>query len=134
MEKKHIDYYYNAYVHYFKLYEAYINKSNVIWLKYEDYYNNFDNIFDKLSTKMNIDIDKNLRDQIKKEHSLDKNKTFSNDYKSFKEYDNNDLSGLHGNHIFKGTPGSWELLVSEQQHEYMDNIFEQYLTAWNYNE
>jgi len=132
MDQKNIDYYYADYEKYFKMYKDYAEKSNVIWLKYEKYYNNFDVIFDALENTMDIRIDLHMRNMLKEEHSLSANKRFSNQYNGFGQYDNNDLSGLHGNHIFTGKPGSWKQLVHENAHQHMNDIFATHLKAWKY--
>jgi len=131
---KSLDYYFQAYSGYFSLYEPYTKKDNVIWLKYEKYYNDFDNIFDAFERRMDIKIDGDMRNTLKEQHSIKHNKEFSNNYNNFKDYDNSDLSGLHGNHIFTGEPGSWKMLVEEKYHRYMNDLMRPYLQAWKYEE
>jgi len=135
IDNKSIDIIFNHYTtNYLNIYESYSKLPNVIWLKYEDYYNNFHYIFDKLEEVMDIKIDLHLRNLLIEEHSISNNKRFSSKHDNFLQHDSSDLSGLHGNHIFSAEPGGWKMIVDEAYHSYMTELCKPYLDAWRYNE
>lgn len=132
MRKDEISQYYNQHKSWLDLVETYHKLDNVIWLKYEHYVNNFDYIFDKIEQSMDIVIDRETRDILIERHSIENNKKFADQYAGFHIHHAEDVSGLHGNHIFTGQPRTWETIVHPDALRYMSEITKPYLDLWNY--
>ena len=90
---------------YTRLLEDYRNGRNIIFLKYEDSYENPQSLLLQIIEGFNISISQEGIDSILFETSIEKNKKIS-EGKNFGEVD--DATQLHGNHInpkSKGRPG-----------------------------
>ena len=108
------------------------NNKNVLMLKYEDFFNNFDVIFDKVEIffKKKIDIEK--RNLIKKNYNIESVEQISNKMKSYKEIDFKTL--FHGDHINdnKGKPHYYKKFLKEEEIIYLENIYKKFLISLDY--
>ena len=102
---------------------------NILWLRYESYFNNFDYIFDKLEIFFDIKINSNLRNVIKVNRNIEKNKNISLKMKNFNEYDPN--SFLYGNHINFPTP-DWKNKLPIKYHSLANELLKSILLKWEY--
>ncbi|MCP4088658.1 MAG: hypothetical protein GY746_02540 [Gammaproteobacteria bacterium] len=77
--------------------------SNVLMLRYEEFNNNYDYIYDHLELFFNIKIKLSKRDEITASFQIDKIEKLTEDYNSFMEYDpESHWHGLHISNKFKG--------------------------------
>lgn len=107
----------------------YKSDNNVLFLKYELFYNDYNYVYDEIEKYFNITISIEKRNEISNNVSLKKNKKTSDDLKEFKYFDKDTL--IHGNHIHHPEPGTWkELNGVEQKH--ITNILIGFLKKWGY--
>lgn len=106
--------------------------NNVLLLRYESFWNNYDYIFDNFENFFNIKINQHLRTIIKNKLSIEKMKKISQKFNSFDQYDPNTL--IHGNHISpqNGQPGCWKTVIPEEYHNCLKQRLEKYLIRFNY--
>lgn len=90
------------------------NKS-ILKLKYEDFYNDINMIFDRLEIYFNKPISMTHRESIRKKYDIKNVILLTKVYKDFSQYDK--VSHFHGNHISesKGKPNSFEQLFNEAE-------------------
>lgn len=88
---------------------------NILKLKYEDFYNDINLIFDKLEIYFNKPISIKHREGLKKKYDIKNIILLTKAYKDFSQYDK--VSQFHGNHISesKGKPNSFEELFNEAE-------------------
>ncbi len=72
-------------------------KKNILLLQYEEFFNNYEVIYNKLENFLNINIDENKKNELSKKYHITNVKKMTNKYKTFKEYDK--TTHLHGKHI-----------------------------------
>ena len=101
------------------------NKNKLI-LKYENFYNNFDYIFNEFEDFFNIQIANNVRSKIEEELSIQIVKNKISKFKTFKEYDTN--THWHGNHISdtNGMPKSHINLFCEDDINYLKFVYKDF--------
>lgn len=104
-------------------------RSNVLLLKYELFYNNFNYIFDKIEKHFDVNITEENREQIEKKYNIQSNKKRQQKFSSFKDWDD---KGIHGLHIYKGEINSWENIVHDSYKDKMNKIMYPHLEKWGY--
>ena len=106
-----------------KLEEKYKNKLN---LKYENFYNNFNFIFEELEEFFNIQIPIELRSKIESKLSIQKVKEKISKFKSFKDFDKN--THWHGKHISdnEGMTKSYKDFFNEDDINYLKLIYKDF--------
>ena len=111
--------------------KKYKNKLN---LKYENFYNNFNYIFDELEEFLNIQIANNLRLEIENKLSVKKVKEKIKKFKAFNEYDKD--TRLHGKHISDndGMIKSHLDFFSEDQINYLKLIYNDFRKEYKFDE
>ena len=72
-------------------------KKNILLLQYEEFFNNYEVIYNKLENFLNINIDENKKIELSKKYHITNVKKMTNKYKTFKEYDK--TTHLHVKHI-----------------------------------
>jgi hypothetical protein len=72
-------------------------KKNILLLQYEEFFDNYEVIYNKLEKFLNINIDENKKIELSKKYNITNVKKITNKYKTFKEYDK--TTHLHGKHI-----------------------------------
>ena len=72
-------------------------KKNILLLQYEEFFDNYEVIYNKLEKFLNINIDENKKIELSKKYHITNVKKITNKYKTFKEYDK--TTHLHGKHI-----------------------------------
>jgi len=107
-----------------------IKKDNILFLKYEDFYNNYDYIFDNISLFFNYEISFDVRNIMKAMFSVNNNKKIANSMENFSQMDS--LSMIHGHHIVNGNIGYWKEVIPKKFHEYYTEKFENSLLLWGY--
>jgi hypothetical protein len=72
-------------------------KKNILLLQYEEFFDNYEVIYNKLEKFLNINIDENKKIELSKKYHITNVKKITNKYKTFKGYDK--TTHLHGKHI-----------------------------------
>ena len=86
---------------------------NIIILRYETFFNNYNYIYNILEQKLNIKIPQLIRNEVSDTVSIKNVKKNIEKFKNFKEYD--ELTHYHGNHIslYEGETNYLNILSSE---------------------
>ena len=94
---------------------------NILKLKYESFYDNFDVIFNEMELYFGVPISNAHRDEMKKKYHVSNLISIINKYNSFGKYD--EITYLHGNHISesKGKPNSFTSFFEEEDIYYISN-------------
>ena len=107
------------------------NKRNILWLKYEDFFNNFDYIFTQLEDFFDIKISDEQRNHIISNYSLSTNKKRSKNFQNFSQYDVK--SQIHGNHITSnGQINKWNEIIPRNLHKLTNQLLWTHLKRWDY--
>lgn len=108
-----------------------LNKRNIIVFYYEDFFNNIDNIFNKIENRLKIKINVQIKDKLKSITNIDNVIKLTSKYENFSKYDKN--THYHGNHISqnKGETDYNNYLNIEQtnllkKNKYLNNIINIY--------
>ena len=103
----------------------------MLWLKYEKFYQDIDYLIDKLCFFYKIEVSSELREIVNNSVNIDINRKRAAKMNTFSEFDN--ISGIHGHHIFKGKVGGWKDCVPVNFHELVNNFFKDSLISWGYD-
>jgi len=109
-----------------------LNRKNVLLLKYEEYYGNFDFLFDCFEDFFSININDNVRAQLKDEFSI---KSVERLTKGLRENQYTDeKTHFHGRHISdtKGMPGAYQSFFTEEQIEWLRYRFSSFIQDFGY--
>lgn len=107
----------------------------VLLLKYEDFYKNYNLVFDGILNKintlndLNLNIPEDVRNDIIEEWSRSNVRKMQSKFNSFQEWDTN--NNIHGNHVSTGE-SAWKQYLHEQDHEELTDIFKDDLIKWGY--
>ena len=106
------------------------DQKNILFLRYEDFYNDFHFIFDSLENFLEIEIKKDKR------HLMVKNFDFANVKKKTKYaenfWDGKLYKGFHGKHLYTGKPETYKEIFPDRLQQFINNIFNSELNDWNY--
>lgn len=95
---------------------------NMLFLKYEDFYKDFDFLFEKLESYFGCTFDEDLKSKISEQRSISSNKVLSEKLQTFKSFDKKNL--LHGNHIYKnGSSDSWRDFIKPNDVNFFEEVF-----------
>ncbi len=122
--EKHIEVLHkNGFDDFIKLEKNYKNKIN---LRYENFYNDYDHIFDKIENFLSIKISKASRCDIKNKFSINKVKEKISIFKSFEEYDI--ATKFHGLHISdkNGVSKSYIDFFEDEDIKFLENSFKSF--------
>jgi hypothetical protein len=108
------------------------NNKNVLMLKYEDFVNNYENIYNKLEFFFNINISSSTRSLITSRYNIKSTEKIISRMESYKEIDKETL--FHGNHINinKGKPNYYKKFLNTKQIIYLKNVYKEYLSVFGY--
>lgn len=101
---------------------------NKIVLKYENWHEDFDYLFNILEKSFNGKINNEIRDLIKKEYSKESIKSIQSKYKDFHSWE--DGTHIHGNHVGNGL-STWESVWTPSQVELANTELKHILNHWN---
>ena len=117
-----------------RLYERY-GEDQLLLVKYENFHNNFDYLFDKMEIFLNIEITHQLREFTKNAWSKERvYKEYTGPLGTFIKTDVSTY--FHGNHInesHKGKHGTWKELLNEDHHDHMNDFFREEIERWGYD-
>jgi len=110
-----------------------IDNDKILKLKYENFYNNYNYIYDKFETYFKIKIDSGQRIVLNKKYKIDNIKKLVQEYKSFFKFDGS--THWHGNHIspHNGAPNSYDKLFNNEQIEFMKKGIGNLIKKLDYN-
>lgn len=109
------------------------NHPHVLKLKYEDFYEDFDLIFDSIESYFNIEISAAKRSQLHEKYKV-KN-IYEQKVSKLSGFNDHDaVTQWHGNHIsnYLGKPNSYEHFFSGQQLKYIEEELSEYLSFLGY--
>lgn len=119
-------------VHHLNLFRDRWDQNNVLYFRYEDWFDNFDHIFKKFEEFFELKIEENQRDLVRKKCDLS---TVKKQSKSLSNFDDHDpLTCIHGQHIFTGEVGTWKKLLKQADHEKLTDALCWELKEWGYVE
>lgn len=113
----------------------------ILWLRYENFYNNYDWLFKKIESFFNIKIPQPMREYTIKETNVNINKKRADKFKEenpdwdFNTHDNRFGSKMHIDHIDpinKGKPGSWKNIIPREYHKSLEERLHANLKQWGY--
>ena len=81
------------------------NSRNLLFLRYEDFWDNYDIIYDKLSSFFDIEISSDKRKELTDKCSMKSVLEIQKKYKDFSEVDKE--TAIHGDHIGLAKPYKW---------------------------
>ena len=103
-------------------------KNNILELKYENYHNNFDFLFDKLEKFFKIKIDSSTKEYINEEFSkksvIEFQKNIGPNFNHFC-----DISNVHGEHVYKGD-NKWKEVLTPEILDIINPILDPYIKKW----
>lgn len=105
-------------------------KKQMLWLRYEKFYNNFGYFIEQFQQYFNVNINQNLVNIVKNECNLEVNKKRASKMKNFSEWDKE--SEIHGDHIVNGKVNKWRNYILKEDIELVNNIFSDELINWDY--
>lgn len=121
---------------YYKFYEKYDKK---LILNYEDFFGNYEFIFEKLEKFFNIKIDEEKRKDIIEKTCLKtklKQQSEMEIIKTDRIFDNwTTQHDIHVNHIHPSivpSPGYWKKVIPEEFHEMINDNLKEELKKWGY--
>ncbi len=118
--------------------EYYKDKGNILWLRYEDFYNNYDYLFETLEKFFDIKISEEKRKEIVENTNIEKNRKRASEVKienlgrPFDSYNSENL--IHSAHISHIEPkqGYWKKIVPEMFWEFVEEPLKKDLREWGY--
>lgn len=119
-------------VHHLTLFRDRWDQDSILYFRYEDWFNNFDFIFEEFEKFFGIKVEQKERYLLREECNLSKVKQQSKNYSNFDNYD--PLTRIHGQHIFTGEIGTWKKLLKEKDHERLTDALYWELKEWKYIE
>lgn len=91
-------------------------KGKVLVLRYEDFWNNYDALFDSLESGLGCTIGPEKRAELKAKHNVNAVKKIADRFDGFAQYDK--VTQVHGNHISdnNGQPDAWRKVIAPELH------------------
>lgn len=110
------------------------DNQNILKLKYEDFYYNYNLIFDSAESFLNTKINPDVREKVSKKYNLQAAIKITEKYEDFSQYDS--VNHLHGRHISntKGSPNSYIEFFTEEQLKYIKDELHDYILKFGYEE
>tara|TARA_Y100000296_G_C5114516_1_gene226983 strand:- start:114 stop:824 length:711 start_codon:yes stop_codon:yes gene_type:complete len=103
-------------------------KKNTLEIKYENFHNNFDVLFNKLEKFFKIKIPLETREYLKKEFSKEQTIQFQKALGSnFNYYE--PTTHLHGEHVYKGD-NKWKEVLTPEILDIINPILDPYIKKW----
>ena len=108
------------------------DRPNALILRYEEFFQDFDVIFDAFESFFNIQLNTTIRNELRRKYSVENVEKITTTQNSFKSWDKETL--FHGNHISetKGSPGVASDFFSAEQMERLEELCQGYMNAFDY--
>ena len=110
--------------------KAHYLEEQILFLRYEDFFNNFDFIFHKIEKFLDIKITPELKETIVQKYNLSAQKKESEKFEDFQYYDQ--VRQIHGHHIMNGRPQTWMKLTDPKHYFLLNYILKDALNFWGY--
>lgn len=109
-----------------------INNSNILFLRYEEFYQDLNIVFDKFESYFDLSISGLQRERLINKYNIESIIESTNSYSSFEEFDR--VTHFHGKHVspFKGKPGLYSEVFSSRQINDLEKKFSQQLLYLGY--
>ena len=104
----------------------------ILFLKYEDWINDYNFLFNSFENFFNLEINKKKRDYILNKFSIENVKKMQSEYSSFKFYDKN--THFHGHHVYNGKPGTWREIIKNKDQKILTYSIRKELNQWEYRD
>jgi len=97
-------------------------------LRYEEFFNNFDVIFDMIQDQFGIAVPLPLRRSLKQKHSFEANRgrSFNHNPKEWSEY------RINRSHTAVGVPGAWKAIIPQWGYPAMKRFCDPLCKEWGY--
>ncbi|HDQ03831.1 MAG TPA: hypothetical protein ENN23_04560 [Deltaproteobacteria bacterium] len=107
-------------------------QENVLMLRYELFYNNYDHIFAHLEGFFSIAIPAEKRRYIAAQYNIEAVDKIVRNYDAFHDYDS--VTQLHGKHIsaYKGNINYYREFFSPKQIDYLRKVYHKFLVEFGY--
>lgn len=108
------------------------NKKNVLMLRYEDFFDDFNIIYNSIDQFFDIKISYEIREDITSRYQIQNIEKIVSSKNTFSEYDI--ITHWHGNHIskYKGQPYYYQDFFQKDQIKYLKDIYRKYLSEFEY--
>jgi len=116
----------------------YGERKNILWLKYEDYIDDINILFNSIESFMGICIPPERRAEVKRETNKTVNKKIANKVIHWRtdariEFDHYDASTrIHIHHIYDGDYKGWRNYIPKEFHNYINIELKKELIDWEY--
>jgi hypothetical protein len=110
--------------------KEYYPENNILFLRYEEFFNNFDFIFNQLENFLEISISPEMKKNIVEKYSLESQKKEAAKFEDFRGYD--EVRHIHGHHIMNGEPKTWTKLTDPKHYFLLNYILKDGLQKWGY--
>jgi len=97
-------------------------------LQYEEFYNNYDYIFDKFESFFEFTIPVKTKDLIVAETNLAVNEKIQDKFKDFDSHCEKSL--IHGQHILSGEPDFYKNIISSENYSRLHNLLWENADRW----
>ena len=95
-------------------------KGEILVLDYNNFFNNYDYIFEKFENFFEIQIPTEVKDRIVEKTNLSANEKIQSQFKDFNSYCEN--SHIHGDHILSGEPDFYKSIVGAISHSKLRSV------------
>jgi hypothetical protein len=108
------------------------NKQNVLMIRYEEFVNDFDNIYNSIDDFFGTEISFEKRRVLTNRYQIENIEKIVESKNTFTEYD--EITHWHGKHIsrYKGKPYYYQDFFQNDQIEYLKQVYRKYLTEFDY--
>jgi len=103
-------------------------KGEKLILQYEEFYNNYDYIFDKFESFFEFTIPVKTKDLIVAETNLAVNEKIQDKFKDFDSHCEKSL--IHGQHILSGEPDFYKNIISSENYSRLHNLLWKNADGW----
>lgn len=104
--------------------------NNILILKYELFFNNYDYLFNMIESYFKIKISESKKNEVIKKTNITKMKEIQNTISDFATFDHETM--IHGDHIHKGQIGGWREVIPKELHGYITDKLKNQLIGLGY--
>ncbi len=131
MSKEEISHYTNVIVDKVAVMEDNLRRNeHALVLKYEEFFNNFEFLFNEIGSYLNRPYNKIQRKELDEKLSINANRKLAEKISTFEQWDRD---GTNGNHVWTGEVNSWRSLVAAEDHKMFNSGLKDVLKRWGYS-
>ncbi len=128
----------------YKVYDSWQEQDRIMWLKYEDFFCNFDYLFKQIETFFNLQLPIDKKEFCQKNWSLEANTARSKRADKLCNRDDAQgwmddkwtqytITGINGLHITaNGSIGKWRRIIPDHLHDYANELLAEPLARFGY--